>query len=71
MIEAFQDPNVWMTVLLMITLSETNGAPINYQTSIIESFGFTSKQSALLFVPSGVLSINVCFTGAWIAGKSN
>lgn len=34
-------------------------------------FGFTSKQSALLSVPSGVLSILVCLSSAWIAGKSN
>lgn len=71
MIEAFKDPNVWIIVFLMITSSEINGALSNYQAGIIKSFGFTSKESALLSVPSGILSIIVCFSSAWIAGKTN
>jgi hypothetical protein len=60
MIEAFKDPNIWI-----------NGALSNYQADIIKSFGFTSKESALLSVPSGILSIIVCFSSAWVAGRTN
>ena len=36
-IGTFQDPHVWLIVVLMIAASEINGALSNYQASIIEA----------------------------------
>ncbi|KAE8450991.1 hypothetical protein EG329_005431 [Mollisiaceae sp. DMI_Dod_QoI] len=71
MIEAFRDPHVWLIVILMITASEINGALSNYQAALIKSFGFTSKQSALLSIPSGIIAIITCLSSSWIAGRTN
>ncbi len=35
------------------------------------SFGFTSEQSALLSIPSGILSILVVLSATYIAGRTN
>ncbi|KAH6666848.1 allantoin permease [Halenospora varia] len=69
--EALRDPNVIVIAILMITSSEINGALGNYSAAFIKSFGFTSKESALLSIPPGVLSILVCTSGAWLAGRTN
>ncbi|KAI0880796.1 allantoate permease [Annulohypoxylon maeteangense] len=54
--DCFTDPQTWLIVLITITSNIPNGAVSSYQATIIKGFGYTSKQTALLQIPSGVLS---------------
>lgn len=50
------DPQTWVLALLTVASSVPNGAVSSYQGTIIKGFGYTSKEAALLSVPSGVVS---------------
>ncbi|XDG00441.1 hypothetical protein ABKA04_000056 [Annulohypoxylon sp. FPYF3050] len=54
--DCFTDPQTWLIVLITITSNIPNGAVSSYQATIIKGFGYTSKQTALLQIPSGVLA---------------
>ncbi|KAI1456720.1 allantoate permease [Annulohypoxylon moriforme] len=54
--DCFTDPQTWLIVLVTITSNIPNGAVSSYQATIIKGFGYTSKQTALLQIPSGVLA---------------
>ncbi|EPE24797.1 MFS general substrate transporter [Glarea lozoyensis ATCC 20868] len=71
MFEALRDAKVLIIMVMVICGSEINGALANYQTSLIKSFGFGSKKSALLSVPTGVISILVCTSSTYVAGRTN
>ncbi|KAK8108515.1 hypothetical protein PG984_014316 [Apiospora sp. TS-2023a] len=50
------DPQTWLLSLITVASSVPNGAVSSYQGTIIKGFGYTSKEAALLSVPSGVVS---------------
>ncbi|KAI1105638.1 allantoate permease [Jackrogersella minutella] len=54
--DCFTDPQTWLIILITITMNIPNGAVSSYQATIIKGFGYTSKQTALLSIPSGVVS---------------
>ncbi|KAK7918051.1 hypothetical protein PG985_009925 [Apiospora marii] len=62
------DPQTWLLALIMVASSVPNGAVSSYQGTIIKGFGYTSKEAALLSVPSGVVScvtiVAACVLGA-------
>ncbi|KAI1338203.1 allantoate permease [Xylariaceae sp. FL0016] len=55
-VECFLDPQSWLLALITITSNIPNGAVSSFQATIIKGFGYTSKQTALLSIPSGVVS---------------
>ncbi|KAI5919310.1 allantoate permease [Camillea tinctor] len=54
--ECFRDPQTWLIAFITITSSIPNGAVSSYQATIIKGFGYTSKETALLSIPSGVVA---------------
>lgn len=60
-------------MLSLITISSNipNGAVSSYQATIIKNFGFTSKETALLSIPSGTIAIIAIITATTLAGKFN
>ncbi|KAI0004772.1 allantoate permease [Xylariaceae sp. FL0662B] len=54
--ECFRDPQTWLIALITVTSNIPNGAVSSYQATIIKGFGYTSKETALLSIPSGALS---------------
>ncbi|KAL7625986.1 hypothetical protein AAE478_002755 [Parahypoxylon ruwenzoriense] len=69
--DCFSDPQTWLIALVTITMSIPNGAVSSYQATIIKGFGYTSKDTALLSIPSGVLS-SISVIGAGVgAAKFN
>jgi len=56
-IEAFLDANVWLLCLITVLCSLSSGVITTFSATLIRNFGYTSKESALLNVPSGVISI--------------
>lgn len=57
LLEAFGDLQTWLLVLLTILITIPSGVITTFSSILIKGFGYTSKQSALLNMPSGVISI--------------
>ncbi|KAF9894469.1 hypothetical protein FE257_007972 [Aspergillus nanangensis] len=57
LVEAFGDLQTWLLVLLTILITIPSGVITTFSSILIKNFGYTSKQSALLNMPSGVVSI--------------
>ncbi|KAH9432924.1 hypothetical protein MCOR02_007597 [Pyricularia oryzae] len=69
--ECFRDPQTFLLVLIVLSSNIPNGFISSYQASVIQSFGFTSKQAALLSIPSGAVACFATITGTWFAGRFN
>lgn len=69
--ECFTDPQTWLLCLIMISANVPNGAVSSYQATIIKGFGYDSKQTALLSLPSGAVSIVSVLTATYCASRWN
>ncbi|KAF9870869.1 hypothetical protein CkaCkLH20_11541 [Colletotrichum karsti] len=58
-IECFTDPQTYLLALITISSNVPNGAVSSFQATIIKGFGYTSKETALLSIPSGARAINI------------
>lgn len=56
-LEAFGDLQTWLLVLLTILITIPSGVITTFSAILIKGFGYGSKESALLNMPSGVVSI--------------
>lgn len=69
--ECLRDPQTWLISLITISSNVPNGAVSSYQATIIKGFGYTSKETALLSVPSGVIAIMSVLSATFLAGRFN
>lgn len=60
-----------MLSLITISSNVPNGAVSSYQATLIKSFGFNSKTTALLQLPSGAISIISILIATYLAGRFN
>ncbi|GKT51015.1 thiamine repressible genes regulatory protein thi1 [Colletotrichum spaethianum] len=70
-IECFTDPQTYLLALITIASSVPNGAVSSFQATIIKGFGYTSKETALLSIPSGAVSIVSILAATNMAGRFN
>ncbi|MCJ1365729.1 hypothetical protein MMC16_004854 [Acarospora aff. strigata] len=70
-LECLKDPHTWMLSLIMTAMNVPNGAISSYQATIIKGFGYTSKQTALLSIPSGAIAIVSVIGATYSAGRFN
>ncbi|TVY13479.1 putative transporter protein [Lachnellula arida] len=70
-IECIMSPNTWLISLFTASSNVSNGALSSYQATIIKGLGYTSKQTALLSIPSGGVSIVSILAGTFVAGRTN
>jgi predicted MFS family arabinose efflux permease len=63
------DPQTWMISLITISSNVPNGAVSSYQATLIKSFGFNSKTTALLQLPSGAVSVISIIIATYLAGR--
>ncbi|KAH8672594.1 permease of the major facilitator superfamily [Tricladium varicosporioides] len=56
-LEAFADANIWLLCLITLLCSLPSGVITTFSATLIRNFGYTTKQSALLNIPSGIISI--------------
>ncbi|KAJ5125095.1 uncharacterized protein N7515_008920 [Penicillium bovifimosum] len=56
-LEAFGDLQTWLLVLLTILITIPSGVITTFSAILIKGFGYSSKESALLNMPSGIVSI--------------
>jgi hypothetical protein len=69
--ETMLDPRTWLIVVIVIAGNVPTGACGTYSSTLIKGFGYTSKQSALLNIPSGAISMIAVLSASWYAGKFN
>lgn len=67
--ECFKDPQTWLISLITVSSNVPNGAVSSYQATIIKNFGYTSKESALLSIPSGVIGAISVLSATYMAGR--
>ncbi|ETS84022.1 hypothetical protein PFICI_05898 [Pestalotiopsis fici W106-1] len=70
-LECFKDPQTWLLSLITISSSVPNGAVSSYQATIIKGFGYTSKETALLSIPSGAVACLSVISSGIAASKYN
>ncbi|TVY44230.1 Thiamine pathway transporter [Lachnellula occidentalis] len=70
-IECIMSPNTWLIILFTASSNVSNGAISSYQATIIKGLGYTSKQTALLSIPSGGVSIVSILSATFVAGRTN
>ncbi|KAL4899374.1 hypothetical protein BDW74DRAFT_183772 [Aspergillus multicolor] len=58
-VEVFGDLQSWLLILLTILITIPSGVITTFSSILIQGFGYSSKESALLNMPSGIVSI-VC-----------
>lgn len=56
-LEALGDLQTWLLVLLTILITIPSGVITTFSAILIKGFGYSSKESALLNMPSGIVSI--------------
>ncbi|KAK4504293.1 hypothetical protein PRZ48_005209 [Zasmidium cellare] len=69
--ECFLDPQTWLLALICCSSSVPNGAVSSFQATIIKSFGYDSKQTALLSIPSGAVNSIAILSSTYLAGRYN
>ncbi|KAG9699443.1 FAD/NAD(P)-binding domain-containing protein, partial [Aureobasidium melanogenum] len=67
--DSLLDPQTWLLVLLTLCITIPSGVITTFSAVLIHSFGFDSKQSALLNMPSGVVSIFATILSTWAVVK--
>ncbi|KIW72454.1 hypothetical protein PV04_00645 [Phialophora macrospora] len=70
-LETMLDPRTWLIVVIVIAGNVPTGACGVYSSTLIKGFGYTSKQSALLNIPSGAISMIAVVSASWYAGRFN
>lgn len=68
--ETFLDPQTWLLSLLTFCITIPSGVITTFSATLIRSFGFNSKQSALLNMPSGVVSILATMMSTYAVAKN-
>ncbi|KAI1401141.1 allantoate permease [Hypoxylon fuscum] len=69
--DCFTDPQTWLIALITITMNIPNGAVSSYQATIIKGLGYTSKETALLSIPSGVISCIAVISAGLCSARFN
>jgi MFS family permease len=68
-LECLLDPQTYLLSLITIASNVPNGAVSSYQATLIKSFGFNSKTTALLQLPSGAVSVVSIISATYLAGR--
>lgn len=56
-VEALLDVQIWLLILITMLISTSSGVITTYSATLIRNIGYTSRQAALLNMPSGIISI--------------
>ncbi|KAL4891783.1 allantoate permease [Aspergillus ambiguus] len=67
--EVFRDPQTYLIIVIVTAMNVPNGAISSFSALIIKSFGFTTKETQLLTIPGGVVSLISIFACTYLAGR--
>lgn len=63
--ELLLDSQTWLLILLTLCITIPSGVITTFSAVLIHSFGYDSRQSALLNMPSGLVSIFATIFSTW------
>lgn len=69
--EAFRDPQTYLIIVIVIAMDIPNAAVSSFTSLIIENIGFTKKETELLNIPNGAVSIVSILAASYFAGRYN
>lgn len=64
----FKDRETWPLFFVTLLAMIDNGAVSNFSSIIIATFGFSNKQTTLIQMPSGAVSIVAAFVATYLVG---
>ncbi|KAJ5181460.1 hypothetical protein N7449_011607 [Penicillium cf. viridicatum] len=70
-VEVFRDPQTYLIVIIVTAMDVPNAATSSFTSLIIKNFGFTTKETELLNIPNGAVSIVSILTTSYFAGRYN
>ncbi|KAI9372632.1 allantoate permease [Aspergillus egyptiacus] len=68
-IEVFRDPQTYLITIIVTAMMVPNGAISSFSSLIIKNFGFTTKETQLLTIPGGVVSVISILACTYLAGR--
>jgi sugar phosphate permease len=68
-LEVLGDLQTWLLVLLTILITIPSGVITTFSAILIKGFGYSSKESALLNMPSGIVSIVATMSSTFAISK--
>jgi MFS family permease len=68
-VEVFKDPQTYFIAVIVTAMNISNAAISSFSALIIKSFGYTTKETELLTIPGGVVSVVSILTGTYLAGR--
>ncbi|KAL5688964.1 hypothetical protein EMGR_000303 [Emarellia grisea] len=68
-VEVFKDPPTYFIAVIVAAMNISNAAISSFSVLIIRSFGYTTKETELLTIPGGVVSVISIVTGTYLAGR--
>ncbi|KAJ5775675.1 uncharacterized protein N7511_000686 [Penicillium nucicola] len=70
-LEAIQDPQVWLYILIQVIIQIPTGGLGSFSTILIKNFGFTELQTELLSMVNGGVQCVVLLGSAWLSRHFN
>ncbi|PYH98214.1 allantoate permease [Aspergillus ellipticus CBS 707.79] len=67
--EVFKDPQTCLLAVIVASSSISNAAISSFSSLIIKSFGFTTKETELLTIPGGVVTVVSILLCTYLAGR--
>ncbi|KAF9888327.1 hypothetical protein FE257_008760 [Aspergillus nanangensis] len=67
--EVFKDAQTYLIVVIVVAMNVPNGAISSFSALLIKNFGFTTKETQLLTIPGGVVSIISILSCTYLAGR--
>ncbi|KAJ5524309.1 hypothetical protein N7513_009429 [Penicillium frequentans] len=68
-VEVFRDPQTYFIVVIVTAMDVPNAAVSSFTSLIIKNIGFTTKQTELLNIPNGAVSIVAILLATWTASR--
>ncbi|PYH49058.1 putative MFS transporter [Aspergillus saccharolyticus JOP 1030-1] len=68
-LEVFADPQAYLIAIIVAASNISNAAISSFSALIIKDFGFTTKETELLTIPGGVVSVVSILAGTHLAGR--
>ncbi|KAJ9306737.1 hypothetical protein DTO217A2_3724 [Paecilomyces variotii] len=68
-LEVWKDPQTYLIIIIVAASNITNAATSSFSSLIIKGFGFTTKETELLGIPSGAICVIAVLSGTYLSGR--
>ena len=68
-IEIWQDPQTYLIIIVVTAMNVNNAATSTFSSQLIKNFGFTTKETELLNIPGGAISLIAVYTSGYLASR--